>query len=334
MKRKITSLVGLAMFILVFLPKGADAVTVSPPQFDFVLNPGDSIMDVIKLRNEGNGVEVFYPILMNFGADEEEGGTPQFYPPDEDRMGRGLAQWMTVDPAPIVLQPGERTDLPFFINIPYENVQPGGHYGSIMISSSPQDSETGSVGVASQLATIMLVQVTGEVREIGSIHEFGFKDPKVWYNHLPIDFFMRFENAGNTHLRPTGNLIITDWMGRKVESIKVNDEFKSVLPMSIRRFEFGWRKGPLSDGMSNISKEWHNFGLGKYKAQLIINYGNMNQVIVDEREFYVWPWRLMTAFGVGLLVLLILLTIMKHFYDKSVMRKYEKMQAKAKVKKK
>ncbi|MEA3249303.1 MAG: hypothetical protein U9Q03_03020 [Patescibacteria group bacterium] len=333
MKRAFTTILGFALFVILLLPSGADAITVSPPNFDYSLNPGDSVLDVIKIRNEGSGTEVFYPVLMNFGADQDEAGTPQFYSPDEDRMGQGLAQWITVDPAPIVLEAGERTDVKFSINVPEENVQPGGHYGAIMISSAPADPESGTVGVASQLATIILVRISGEVNEVGSIAEFGFSDPQIWYNHLPIDFFMRFENAGNTHLRPTGNLIITDWLGRKVETLKVNSpEYKSVLPMSIRKFGFGWHKGPLNDEMSGLRKEWHNFGLGKYKAQLIINYGLNNQIIIDEREFFVWPWRLMTAAGVGLLVLLILLTFFKHFYDKSVMKKYERMQKKARKK--
>jgi hypothetical protein len=270
---------------------------------------------------------------MNFGADTAEAGTPQFYPPDEDRMGQGLAQWITVDPAPIVLEAGERYDLKFSINVPEQNVQPGGHYGAIMISSAPPDPESGNVGIASQLATIMLVRVSGEVNEVGSIAEFKFKDPKVWYNHLPIDFLLRFENAGNTHLRPTGNLVITNWLGKRSESVKVNKDYKSVLPMSIRRYEFGWHKGPLHNDMSGLQKEWYNFGLGKYTAQLILNYGATNQIIVDERKFYVWPWRLMTLTGVGLVVILIFLTFMKHIYDKSLMKKFEKIQKKAESKK-
>jgi hypothetical protein len=323
MKRIFSAILGMTALVLMLLPGSANAITVSPPQFDYTLNPGDSVLGVINLRNEGDGVETFYPVVMNFGADTEEKGAPQFYSATEDRMGQGLAQWVTVDSSPITLGPGERTDVEFSINVPAENVQPGGHYGAVLISSTPPDPDKGTVGVASQLASIILVRINGEVTEIGALEEFGFLDPQVWYNHLPIDFFMRFENAGNTHLRPTGNLLIYDWMGRKVESIGLNEEYKSVLPMSIRRYEFGWHKGPYNEDMTGLQKEWYNFGLGKYKAQLLVNYGLNNQVIVEEREFYVWPWRLMTIAGVGLLVLLILLTIFKVIYDRSLIKKYE-----------
>jgi len=332
MKKTLTTLLGLALFALLFLPKGADALTVMPPQFDYTLNPGDTVLDVIKLRNETSVPYVFYPIKMNFAADDSETGTPQFYSPDEDRMGMGLAKWITFDPSPITLTPGQMANLSFAINVPEENVQPGGHYGSIMLSTSPAGDDGIGVGVASQLATIILVRISGEIREVGNIAEFGFVEPKTWYNHLPIDFFMRFENAGNTHLRPTGNLIITDWFGRRVESVKVNPDFKSVLPMSVRKYEFGWNKGTLNEELSGLQKEWRAFALGKYKAQLLINYGSTNQIIVDEREFFVWPWRLMIIGGAGFLTLLILLTVFKYAYDRSLVKKYEKMQRSSKPK--
>ncbi|MFC1638692.1 hypothetical protein ACFL26_00270 [Patescibacteria group bacterium] len=326
MKKPLLTLFGLGIAAVLLLPQGADALTVSPPYFDYSLNPGDTVLDVIKIYNESNSTETFYPIIMNFGSDESEGGTPQFYPPQEDRMGTGLADWITVSTEPITVGPEERANLQFAINVPADDVQPGGHYGSILLSTSPPVTDGVGVGVASQLATIILVRVAGEVREIGSIAEFGFKDPAVWYNYLPVDFFLRFENSGNTHLRPTGNLLIEDMWGRRAATVKVNSDFKSVLPMSIRRYEFGWQKSEPQEGWSELKSEWKNFALGKHKATLILNYGSTNQVVTAEREFYVWPWRLMTIFGIGIILLLIMLTVAKRQYDKSLIRKFEKMK--------
>jgi hypothetical protein len=325
-KRLLIPFLGLLLMTLVFLPKGADALTISPPYFDYSLNPGDTVLDVIKLYNEGSWPETYYPIVMNFGAADDEAGTPQFYSAEEDAMGRGLAQWITVDTAPITIQPQERVNLQFSINIPKgETVQPGGHYGAILMSTEPPTIKGSGVGVSSQLSSIMLVRVSGEVREVGSIAEFGFSNPQVWFNHLPVDFFMRFENSGNVHLRPTGNLIIENWYGRDVANVKVNSEFRSVLPMSIRKFDFGWTKVDENSlqTMSSLEKELKNFALGKYTARLVLNYGSTNQVLTDVREFYVWPWRLLTIFGVGLLILLVAGFNFKRSYDKSLLRRFE-----------
>jgi hypothetical protein len=176
----------------------------------------------------------------------------------------------------------------------------------------------------------MLVRVAGDVREVGNIAEFGFENPQVWYNHLPVNFMLRFENSGNVHLRPTGNLIIKNWYGRTVANIKVNEDYKSVLPMSIRRFTFGWDKvgDSTMETLSPIEREFKNFAVGKYKALLILNYGSTNQVLTDERVFYVWPWRLMVIVGSGLLALIALVWILKRSYDKSLLRRFEKFKKK------
>jgi len=332
MRKILTTLFGLGLFAVLLLPRGASALTVSPPYFDFALNPGDTVLDVIKVYNESDAETVtYYPVLLNFTADEAEGGSPEFYPADEDPMGTALAPWITVtDTGPITLGPKERANIQFAINIPTDRVQPGGHYGALLLSNEPPDPEGGTVGIASQVGVLILLRVSGEVREVGRIAEFGFRDPQVWYNYLPVDFFLRFENAGNTHLRPTGNLFIENWYGRQVAALKVNESFGSVLPNSIRRFTFGWQNFDLDKGVSELLKEWRNFALGKYKATLVLNYGFSNSVITDERVFYVWPWRLMTVFGVGVIAALILLTLLKHAYDISVIRSYEKRQKKKK----
>ncbi|OIO52046.1 hypothetical protein COY93_03440 [Candidatus Uhrbacteria bacterium CG_4_10_14_0_8_um_filter_58_22] len=318
---------GLLLLVTALFPRGTEALTLSPPHFDYSLNAGDSILDVVKLFNETDTTEVFYPIAMNFGASNNEDGTPRFYPASEDRLGEGMGEWISIETSRIELAPGGRYNLPFSINLPNENVKPGGHYGAILLSSSLPSSDGGSVGVAAQLATIILVRVSGDVQEIGSIAEFGFSDPQSWYDHLPIEMFMRFENAGNVHLKPTGNLIIENWYGRKVADILINPEFKNVLPLSIRRFVFGWGSGVGNEETGPLEMEFRNFALGKYTARLVISYGTSSQVLLSERTFYVWPWRLMLVIGVGLIALLIILAALKRVYDRSLIRRFSRTKS-------
>ncbi|MDD5252218.1 MAG: hypothetical protein PHT12_06350, partial [Patescibacteria group bacterium] len=307
MKKRL-ALVLVGLFAAAFcLSRGAEAMTISPPFVDFSLNPGDTVVDTLKIYNEQPNAITVYPILQNFEAGTEELGEPVFYDAKENRNGQALAPWITVDPAPITLEPQQRFSLPFTINIPKENAQPGGHYGALILSTTPPDQQGGAIGLHPEIGELILVRVSGDVKEIGGIAEFGFSKPKVWYNYKPVDFFLRFENNGNTHLRPVGNLFITNMFGRQVTSIEVNDGFKSVMPHSIRRFNFTWGDKP-SDTATELNKEWSGFGFGKYKAQLALNYGQTtNQIVTEERVFYIWPWRLMLIGGGGLVILLALL---------------------------
>ncbi len=314
----------LAMSLVPFF--GASALTVSPPYFDYRLNPGDTNLDVIKLYNDSSQSLTIWPQLQNFTADDKESGTPVFYSPDQDQKGSSLAQWIKVDQTPIVLAPQERANLPFAINVPKDRVQPGGHFGAIMLSTQPPNA-TGGVAIGSQIAALILVNISGDVKEVGGIAEFGFNKPASWYNYLPVDFFLRFENSGNTHLRPVGNVFIKDVFGRQVAALVLNPDFRSVLPQSIRRFELGWHgRGGAEPGnfLDGLNYEWHNFGLGKYKATLVVNYGSNNSVVTDEREFYVWPWRLLSVGGVLLVLLLTLLKLGGKAWRKSIIREYEK----------
>lgn len=309
---------------VMLLPHGAKALTISPPTTDFQLNPGDTGLGVIKLHNEQKAPITVYPIIENFEADNKEGGTPRFYPANEDHNGEALAEWIQMDTKSVTLQPDQRMSIPYSINVPANDAQPGGHYGAIVFSTQPPKQNGGSVGVTQQIGSLILVNVSGDVKEVGGIAEFGFQNPEVWYNYLPVDFFMRFENSGNTHLRPTGNLFIKNWLGQQVASIPVNSDFSSVLPLSIRRYEFGWANVQNDENWSGLEKEWKNFAFGKYTATLVISYGSSNHLVTEQRVFYVWPWRILTITGIGFAVLIALLVFLKHVYDQGVIKKYEK----------
>lgn len=333
MKKFLAKVAAVATVLVTLMPAmSAQALTISPPYVDYRLNPGDTVLDVVKVYNEDTAPNTFHVQVMNFTSIAgEETGTPTFYPATEKRDGTDLAKWITVtDPnKTYTLAPKERANIPIAINIP-KDAQPGAHYGAVLMASGKADEKGGTVGVETKLGSLIFVNVSGDLNETGRILDFSFKDKKVWYNMLPIDFFMRFENDGNTNLRPAGNVFIKNWYGRQVASIKVNDQFGSVLPHSIRKFGFGWGAGKPKDGgfFAQVANEWNNFGFGRYQATLFVNYGSNNQTLSEVRYFTVWPWRLMTLAGIALLVVILFFTVGMKGYNKAVIRRYERKMKK------
>ncbi|MBN1584823.1 hypothetical protein JW899_00435 [Candidatus Uhrbacteria bacterium] len=328
---KIFSRIGLsaiAMVAFCFLPFGAKALTISPPLIDHRLNPGDTVLETVKIYNEGEHPITVYPLLRNFTAGDGENGEPQFVPPEVDDNGTGLAQWITMDGQPLTIGPKQRTNLLLNMNVP-RDAQPGGHYGAVVLSTDPPNNQRG-VGVSQQMATLIMVRISGDVREVGSIAEFGFAKPKVWHNHLPIDMFFRFENSGNTHLRPTGNIFITNMWGRQVASVQANPDFGGVLPRSIRKFGLSWEKEGFDENDSGLKREWKNFGFGRYKAVLVLYYGNDNKMTAAETEFTVWPWRLMLLAAALLAFLSVLTAILSRMYRRKLIDRLERAMAKRK----
>ena len=230
-----------------------------------------------------------------------------------------MSRWISFPKDPITLKPGERSNLLFSIYVPLDG-DPGGHYGGIIFSSTPPEERAGTVGVGEQLAAIMLLRVSGDIIEQGRIEEFGFYGGKRIFTHLPVNFFVRFKNEGTIHVRPVGNAFITNMIGGQSASIKVNTQLGSVLPNSIRRYYFDWKKGDDIERESEFKKELRNFGLGRYRATVVLNYGKEGQTVTAERTFWVFPWILMILGFVGFVFLAFLLKM----YNRSVVNRYIK----------
>ncbi len=322
MRKFIALLFGLGLAAV--LPGAAGAMTLSPPFVDYSLNPGDTVVDTMKLYNESQSDVTLYPYTANFEAGSGEAGAPSFYPADENRGGTALASWVSFSPEPIEIKAGQRANLVFTVNVP-NDAQPGGHYGAIIVSTNPPEAAKGAVGLRQEIGELILVRVSGDIKEVGGIAEYGLMNPRPWYDSLPVEFYLRFENSGNTHLRPVGDIFINDWVGRQVAAVTVNEGAKSVLPKSVRRFEESWEHAELAEGTGGWAREWHNFALGRYTARVVLNYGQAsNQMVTQQVAFYVWPWRLMLTFGAAVVLTVALAWLGMKAHNRNLINKYKK----------
>lgn len=337
MKKQLYSLFGVfafAMMLSLVPTNGAHALTIIKPQYDYALNPGDVAMDVIQVVNEESAPITLYPELWNFEASKDESGIPSFYPPKENHNGQALAPWITVNVDSFTLQPGERKNISVSVNVPKDQAQPGGHYGAIVFATTAPDPNGNApvqISLAQQVGSLFLVNVSGDLKEKASILEFGLKEKKPWFNYRPIDMYVRVENGGNAHIRPTGNVFITNWFGRQSAAPTVNSDFKSILPFSIRKFDIAWDGKDRNEAkgfMENLKKEWRNFGFGRYTAQLYLNYGSQHQMLSSTTTFTIWPWRIILLVVLALLLVLLILTKGMKGYNQRVIKKYERMMKK------
>jgi hypothetical protein len=331
MKRNRILLASLLLAVGVFALKlPAQALTVSPPTYDYTLNPGDTIRDTIKLYNEGTTPLTVYPEIYNFTYTEgdETSGTPSFYPADEVKNGFELGPWITTSSQPVTLQPGERTSQDFTIAIP-KNASPGSHFGSIQLKSAPSTGTGGpTVSLVGGTGILILVRINGAVDDTMAVTRFG--GDKLVYTSLPIDFHTRLENRGNIHLRPTGNIFVTNLFGQQVSTMTVNGDYRTILPKSPRRFDNTWVKHVLASNASEFTKEWRNFAFGRYQATLVLNYGPENKVITASYAFWVIPWMVLLIIVGGIALLVLAFVFGLKAYTKGVIRKYEKMAKKMK----
>ncbi len=337
-QRRIALGLSALLFALLSIPRGAGAMTISPPILDFTLNPGDVVSDVVQIYNEEEVPFKIMPVAVNFQAkeDDETSGSPQFYPKDEVRNGYELATWFELGTEPMVIAPNERVNVPFNIRVP-EDAAPGSRFGAIQIMASRPDEVLGpdssSVEIERGTSVLVFVRVSGDVRDELAISTFA--PEKEALSHLPVDFDIRLANGGTTHQRPTGNVIIEDMFGRQVASLVVNPgpSFRTVLPGSARRFDLSWFRRKLPAETSEYGQQLRNFAFGKYTATLLVNYGSPTEQksLTAVTTFVVIPWLALATYAGAVIVLLCVIVGAGRAYNKLIIRRYEsaKKQGKA-----
>lgn len=284
--KKVAVTTALLSLALLLLPKStlADSVTLTPPRFELIGNPGDTISEKIKVQNNSD-VDVVYQVSVeDFKASGDEGSV-DFVDPTTSNNTFSLARWMTFEPSKFSVPAGQESVVNFTIHIPKDG-EPGGHYGSVLVTR-PGVSTPGGAAVDSTVASLILLRVSGSTTEKMSLESFGAENGYQQYG--PVNFNMRFKNEGNVHVAPTGTIVISNIFGKKVKEIPLTPT--NILPDAERVIKANWDSVHL---------------VGRYTASLVVSYGSGNQSIAASTTFIVFPiWLLIVIIAViGLIYLL------------------------------
>ena len=264
------------------------SLTIAPPLIQINLQPGETWNSSISVVNNNAYDLMVYaePVLFEPGG---ESGRPVFIslPHGGEREEQGtststgtLADWIVVPEQSVEIKREQTYQLPVTITVP-EDAPPGGHYAAILIGNrAPEGTkvEDGTVSVTSSISVLIFLSVSGDVVENGRIRDFATE--KSVYENPEAHFSLRFENQGNVHLLPQGNIVIYNMFGKVRGTIPVNHQkdYGNVLPNSIRKFDFTWKA------------EAGVWDIGRYKAEATIAYGKeQKQTALATTYFYVLP---------------------------------------------
>ncbi len=296
MKHKVLNYIPTIILVLTFVTSSAlftmaadnddesKGASISPPIMEINLDPGDLVEKRIKLSNPLDHAVRMYPIVYDFIAKGEE-GQQTFIPPTSDSKSFSLASWISYTRSVVSLASNEEDVLDFKIQVP-KDAEPGGHYGVIFFSTAAGEAEAkpGQISISGMVGSLILVRVSGDIREKASIEEFSV--PR-WSLNGPIKFVTRIENLGNVHFKPRGSINISDWRGENIESFDLNPNSGNVLPESIRRFE----------------REWKNQGKwGRFTAKVSTTYGDRKQKLESEVVFWIIPIFILIIIGLMLVI--------------------------------
>ncbi len=280
---------------------------VGPGKTEMSLAPGESGQVELIITNRTGELKQF-----NFEIEDVTGSQN----PDSavillgDKRGPyTLKDYIELPQTSIELENNERARVPVTVKIPLD-AEPGGRYGSVLVTTVTRDAETGDGGgatpqsaIISRISTLFFVIVEGDVEISGSLKDFTTLPQKKWFNNGPIRFGIYFENTGLVHLNPYGILRVSNIFGEEVGYVEIEPWF--ALPKSLRFREVEWNRGLL---------------FGKYTATIEINRGYDDVIDTLDYSFWVLPWKIITA---GLIVLFLVLFIIRAFFRKFEFKRKE-----------
>lgn len=304
------TLIGFAFSVM-----SAQALTISPARAELTGDPGETVSDSFLLINEQNADQTFYTSVENFDS-QGESGTPNFTAAKE-----GLPTWIQVTDK-VTLKKGERIKVPYSVLIP-KDADAGGHFAAIFLSTVPPSATEGQVSVGAKVGMLVLLKVTGSIKENGGLLTFTLKQENKVLTSLPIDFIYRFKNDGNDRVKPEGDIVIKNTFGMETAHMDANTAMGNVLPGSVRRYEvhYGEKNAPESSApfFEQVKFQKDNFAFGIYTANLSLKFGNSGNAH-SSLTYFMFPWQLATVVFVVVLVIIILLVWMLKRYNRWIIK--------------
>ncbi len=283
-------LLGVVFYAKLHAQKSIPGLVVHPSNLEIALSPSESITKEVYVENQSEKAIQISATSRNFSASGEEGSV-EF---TDETSSFSLASWIKSIPKTATIAPKSSQKFIITITAP-KNAEPGGHFASVIFGTLPGKVAGGTgAAISQEVASLILARVPGDVKEDAAVESFDTDKP--FYEFGPVTFDTRVLNKGRVHIKPAGEILITDMFGRKI-SVPFNSN--NVLPNAIRRMDTTW-KTP--------------FLIGKYSAKLIVSYGSKNQNLYASTEFYAFPVR----YGAIALVVLVLFFLMRRRLGKAL----------------
>ena len=269
-----------------------EGLSTIPPRLEITVKPDGAATKTIKVRNESDGDKTVTISIEDFVVNDNN-GTPTIVTASKEDNRWAASSWIQVSPSSVKLKAGETKSLNLTV-LPPKNALPGGHYA--MVIQSPDNnvtlSTTGS-SIQPRVGTLVYITIPGDITQNAVIKNFSAGK---FFEFGPIDFATTIQNLSDIHIKPAGNITITNMIGMK-SFIQFNKDGNNIFPGKTRDFE------------NQLNKKWL---FGRYKAELNAAYGSAGGVATAVVFFWVIPWRFMILVAAAIAVLIAVIIIIRN----------------------
>jgi hypothetical protein len=235
--RKTIQIILLALFFLApnFSSAQTASISVDRSVFNFEASPGENNTFKFNLKNDSSE-----PQKISITAKDYQIGDDDQVTISRDNSQISVAEWITLPEKDFALVPGEQREVAFSVQVP-EEVSAGSHWGGIFINFTSANKKVEAVGtvVGGQIGIHVLANVSGQTDGKGKIASFAASRlvGKI------ADFSVVFQNTGNIHYIPHGDILITNLTNGQKEKIQLAKHF--VFPGKKFTYVAQWRNPKL-----------------------------------------------------------------------------------------
>lgn len=268
--KKLTAQIIFAILILLVFFKSTNAqeripLVVAPARQTIAIDAGKTENLQIKFFNESSS-----PISGNLRAVDfvvtGNDGSPILL---EDQPN----DWVKLPYDRASIPAGDVLKVNFKVSVPKDAI-PGGRYVAIIFEQTGQiptqtsNNESASA-ISSRIVGLLSIRVNGTITESAFVNIF--RVPKfLEFGKIPVYF--EIVNKGGYHINPKGQVTLTNWFGKEIERVTIDD--KNIFPNAKRSYE------------AKLGETWM---FGKYKVNLVASYGETGKTVVDESYIWVVP---------------------------------------------
>jgi len=272
------------------------SLTAIPPRlgdtFDLRAAPGEVIQATVRIKNTSDQPMPIESSFQNFIL-SDDGMTP--IPLDNEVSNRwSLSSWVTISPKNQILGARQSAVVNVVINVP-KDALPGGHYGMVLHQPGAATSkeEMSQSSISQRVGTLIYLMVEGEINEEAFIRDFNFPQ---FSEYGPVPFSFLVENVSDIHIHPQIGVEIYNLLGQKIDTINI--ETQNVFPFTPRTFKSQW------------DRVW---GIGRYKARIVMSYGLENKLVIAQTYFWLVPIKIVISIVLVILAVIgIFVAVRRH----------------------
>lgn len=285
----------------------------SPTSKTLKLSQGEIYSDEVVFWNLSQQSETYKVFVSGFQQIENQPGTAVILTQEDDEKAPySASQWVDISKDILELEPNKNVKLKYSVTVPQDATN-GEFYAEIFLISENAYLEKGTAAFANLAVGMpILIQIGDEFVEKAELLRF-VSDKKV-YEKINVNFLTQLKNLGDTHITPTGEIVVTNIFRQEVTRVQFNKNTQSLLRDNLGNYQDSWIQSSYLSPNNAIA-------IGPMKATLLVTYRSFQPgfaVLNSETTFWIIPWKIILAILTTIALILIV-----RITKKKIEKKYE-----------